>query len=342
MKEKAPRSRSPEKMVGKTVEKAGRSPKSQAPTGLKYFWKRSGDSFLVWCFCGLLLAGCFWFWSWCGSLDGMVHFFQNGFSRDGDFAVKEVRQGEFAGQKRVLNVNGVECVFRWCPRGTFRMGSPENEKGRKEEERLHRVVLSQGFWILETEVTRELWAAVMKEPLPDEKEKRLPKADLTWEEAARFCELFGRKTGYRAQFPTEAQWEYACRAGSGRPFCGDLNQTGWHSGNSKAKLHPAKKKKGNLWFLYDMHGNAAEWCRDWYEESFYVNAPEKDPSGPAQGRFRVLRGGSFEAGEARCRAAARDSQRNVSKAGFRPVVEFVPPEKKSRKKQKRSTPETRH
>lgn len=332
MKEKDPRFRSLEKMAAEASKEAGKSKNFRAPTAWEYFWKRFGDSILLWGLFFLLFAGFFWFWSWCGSFSGMVHFFQNGFSRDGDFAVKEVRQGEFAGQKRVLNINGVECVFRWCPRGTFRMGSPENEKGRDDEEMQHRVVLTHGFWILETEVTRELWAAVMEETLPEEKEKRLPKADLTWDEAIRFCEFFGRKTGYRAKLPTEAQWEYACRAGSGRAFCGELDGTGWYSGNAKGKLHPVKKKKGNLWFLYDMHGNAAEWCRDRYDESAYANSSERDPSGPDRGRFRVLRGGNFESKATSCRAAARESQRNVSRAGFRPVVEFVPPKKTPREK----------
>lgn len=297
------------------------------PSGFQRFWKAHNDSVLKWG-CGLLiLVGALGLWAYCGrSFTGVWHFVRNGFSLDGAFETNPVRAGEFGGQKRVLKLNGTDCVFRWCPRGVFRMGSPENERGRREDEARHRVSLT-GFWILETEVTREMWVSVMGgEPLPDA-EKRLP-VTASWSEAEEFCEKLGRKLHYRVQLPTEAQWEYACRATSDRPFYGELNRIAWHQGNSKGKIRPVKKRRGNLWFLYDFQGNVWEWCRDRYDSEYYYHSPETDPQGPSWGRWRVVRGGSFDAPSEKCRASARDSQRYHSEAGFRVVVEYVPPPRK--------------
>jgi len=294
-----------------------------------YFWKRWDHTIIFWG--GLFLLFCLWLglWRYCGSLVGMEHFFRNGLSRDGDFAVKKVPRGEFGGQKLVLKNDGIEYVFRWCPRGNFRMGSPESEKGRKDEETPHRVTFSSGFWILETEITEEMWDSVMRGENLSEKKSKLPVWDVSWSDADAFCEKLGRMLEFRVKLPTEAQWEYACRAENSRPFCGgEPDRVAWHAGNSGGKVHPVKKKRGNLWFIYDMHGNAAEWCRDRYEVDYYVNSPEKDPLGPRRGRTRVVRGGSFMAEIPECRAAARESQLRVRKAGFRIVLEFVPKKKK--------------
>jgi len=287
---------------------------------LSYFWKRQRDALIGWSVLLLFLLGFLGLWAWCGSLTGVCHFFQNGCSRDGHFAQKPVRRGEMYGQKRVLTVDGVDYVFRWCPGGNFRMGSPEKEQGRDPDEAVHRVKLT-GFWILETEVTREMWAVVMETEPVDEKEKHLPVADVTWEQATWFCEKLGRKARYRIQLPTEAQWEYACRAGSERPFCGgDLDQIGWYEKNSRGRLRPVKKRWHNAWYLYDFHGNAAEWCRDGYDADYYAKSPEEDPQGPYFSTKKVVRGGCFTSPASQCRAAARSAQ-SVDGAGFRLVVE---------------------
>ncbi len=293
---------------------------------LSYFWKRQRAAVLGWSIFLLLFLSFLGLWSWCGSLTGVYHFFLNGFSRDGDFVQKPVRRGEMYGQKRVFDVEGVEFVFRWCPSGNFRMGSPEKEQGRDPDEALHRVKLT-GFWVLETEVTREMWALVMGTEPPDEKDALLPVADVSWDQAMEFCEKLGRKIQYRVQLPTEAQWEYACRAGSERPFCGgDLDQMGWYEKNSRGRLHPVKKRRHNAWFLYDFHGNVAEWCRDGYDVDYYAKSPEENPPGPYFSRKKVVRGGDFTSPASKCRAAERGAS-GVGEAGFRVVVEYVKPKK---------------
>ena len=113
------------------------------------------------------------------------------------------------------------------------------------------------------------------------------------------------------RLPTEAQWEYACRAGSTTKYCfGDdettLGDYAWYSANSDSKTHPVGQKKPNAWGLYDMHGNVWEWCQDWYDSGYYAKSPEDDPTGPATGPCRVIRGGGWGSGVAGgCRSAGR-------------------------------------
>ncbi len=252
----------------------------------------------------------------CGTVSSLL-----GLGKTAD--LRSVKPGGFPGDKRTLEVDGIAYIFRWCPRGKFRMGSSETEKGRKDDEAQHLVSFPAGFWILETEITQEMWASVMgKEPASDE-EKRFPTADVSWKEAQRFCEKLSKKAQFHVQLPTEAQWEYACRAGVERPFVGDPNRVAWFSGNSGGKLHPVKRRKGNNWSVYDMHGNAPEWCRDLYDVDFYAKSPDEAPTGPTFGRFHVVRGGSFDSKQELCRAAARDSQKHYSSAGFRIVIEYT-------------------
>jgi formylglycine-generating enzyme required for sulfatase activity len=119
---------------------------------------------------------------------------------------------------------------------------------------------------------------------------------VSWNEATEFCKKLSEKTGNSVRLPTEAEWEYACRAGTKTAFSfGDspaaLDDYAWHPRNSDAMSHPVGKKKPNAWGLYDMHGNVFEWCADWY--GVYPEGPATDPSGPATGEKRVLRGGSW-------------------------------------------------
>ena len=127
------------------------------------------------------------------------------------------------------------------------------------------------------------------------------------------------------RLPTEAEWEYACRAGSTGDYAGtgDLNTMGWCTSNSGGETHPVGQKTANKWGLYDMHGNVWEWCGDWYGGGYYANSPGTDPKGPGQKSVRVLRGGSWSVIARFCRSAYRyysaPATRDYSDFGFRPV-----------------------
>jgi formylglycine-generating enzyme required for sulfatase activity len=149
---------------------------------------------------------------------------------------------------------------------------------------------------------------------------------VTWEVAVEFCRKLSEKTRKAVRLPTEAEWEYACRAGTKTRFSfGDsdsvLGDYAWYASNSGGKAHPVGQKKPNPWGLYDMHGNVWEWCADWYEE--YPSGAVTDPQGAASGSQRVSRGGFWDRGAGLCRAAfrARDNPgfRHASH-GFRVVV----------------------
>ena len=135
------------------------------------------------------------------------------------------------------------------------------------------------------------------------------------------------------RLPTEAQWEYACRAGSKtRYYFGDdvsqLGEYAWYSVNSGKITHPVGEKKPNAWGLYDMHGDVLEWCADWYHDGYYAGSPKDDPTGPATGSYRVSRGGSLFCPAGGCRSAFREyfePKRYDFYLGFR--VSLVPPDK---------------
>ena len=157
-----------------------------------------------------------------------------------------------------------------------------------------------------------------------------PVAEVNWYEAVKFCDKLSQKDQREYSLPTEAQWEYACRAGSTTKFYfgdndSDLDYYGWFEGNSHCNKHPVGQKKPNAFGLYDMHGNVSEWCKDWYSEDYYSNSPNIDPTGPAYGTFRVCRG-LMTAPE-----YYRSAQRNFINPdthdgilGFRVVLDFYP------------------
>ena len=210
--------------------------------------------------------------------------------------------------------------------GRFQMGSPARESGHDPDEFRHEVEITRPFFLGECEVTREQYQAVMGASAgpADEVSKgaNLPVENVTWDEAREFCERLSKREGRRYRLPTEAEWEYACRAGTDTPFsCGGVNDIDdycWHKGNSYVKdptdptrgvlmVHAVGTKKPNAWGLYDMHGGAWEWCADWYAADYYRHSPTRDPPGPARGEFRVARGGSRADldGKLSCRSAKR-------------------------------------
>ncbi len=204
------------------------------------------------------------------------------------------------------NSLGMEMI--WCPPGKFLMGSPESEEGWEEWETQHEVTLTKGFWISRYQVTQQQWEQLMGDNPSHFKESgpQAPVETVSWEESMEFCRKLGESEQGDYMLPTEAQWEYACRAGTTGPFAGSsLDALGWYADNSGIMTHPVGQKSPNPWGIYDMHGNVWEWCRDssdWPPDSNGHSVA--DPVG-MRGPIRVDRGGGFCNSAARCRSASR-------------------------------------
>ncbi len=207
--------------------------------------------------------------------------------------------------------------FAYVPAGKFMMGSPENELGRYNNEILHPVELTRPFYMQTTEVTQGQWKQIMGNNPSDFKEcgDDCPVENVSWKEAQEFIAKLNRLEGSEIyRLPTEAEWEYACRAESKTAFangeitneeCSDpnLDKIGWYCGNAGEKTHPVARKDANKWNIHDMHGNVWEWCQDWYGEYGLENAA--NPEGPADGTSRVVRGGGWGYRAGFCRSANR-------------------------------------
>ncbi len=214
--------------------------------------------------------------------------------------------------------NSVGMKLVLIPAGEFQMGSPANEKSRESDEKQHRVKITKPFYMQTTEVTQAQWKAIMGSNPSRFKGDNLPVEQVSWNDVQEFLKKLSAKEGVKYRLPTEAEWEYACRAGSTTRFCFDdddskLSEYAWYRGNSRKKTHSVGQKKANTWGLYDMHGNVWEWCQDWYDKDYY-KSPAEDPQGPLTGEFRVLRGGSWYDNVMNCRSAFR--------LGFEPVRRF--------------------
>jgi len=273
---------------------------------------------------------------------------------EGDAFVFEV--GTVAVPGKIVSVpgktftNSIGMKFVYIPPGTFMMGSPSRERGRDLDETIHQVTLTKGFYMGVTEVTQRQWKTV-KGDNPSGFKKcgdDCPVDEVSGDKVKKFIQALNQLEGadnYR--LPTEAEWEYACRAGSTTAFAsGDirkigcsydpnLDAIGWYCGNSRDKPHPVARKKPNAWGLYDMHGNVAEWCQDWYGE--YPSGPVTNPTGTSLGTSpsesiiskvapltRVIRGGSCMYFAKRCRSANRDqayATKGKTAVGFRLVRE---------------------
>lgn len=272
--------------------------------------------------------------------------------------------GEKAGDLRVLEINGVSYRFRWCPAGSFMMGSPQEEqeeairpykelldevkKSGEDEywhealeaiiasiagETQHNVALSSGFWLLETEVTQAMWRSVMgnnpssfsntgvgKKKVSGMNTDNFPVETVSWKDCQKFIDelnAIAELKEFEFSLPTEAQWEYACRAGTTTPFFWGSSLNGDQAncdgnypygtdvkGECLGRTSPVGSYSANAWGLFDMHGNVWEWCADWY--GAYPTGTVTDPRGPADGSSRVLRGGSWDDNAQYCRSASRD------------------------------------
>lgn len=231
-----------------------------------------------------------------------------------------------------FTVYGVRQSFRWIKPGEFMMGSPEDEPERFDDERQHPVTLTQGFWLAETTVTQALWEAVMKENPSSFKGINRPVETVSWEDCVRFITTMNDlKPGLDLRLPTEAEWEYACRAGTETPFSfggnispeqvnynGDYPYDKGKKGKYRKETVDVTSLPVNPWGLYEMHGNVWEWCSDWYGD--YPQVALVDPLGIERGGGRVLRGGSWLDGGRNVRSVFRSrigfSNRDYS-IGFR-------------------------
>ena len=251
--------------------------------------------------------------------------------------------------------------FCWVPPGKFMMGSPKDEIGRANDETQPLVKISRGFWLAKYPCTQGEWFDVVgnrpsfhgKTSLlrrmfiagEDAATKRLdlPVENVSWYDICRnkgrnrgFLERVNERApdGWRFDLPTEAQWEYGCRAGTTsalnngkeitttkRSECRNLDEVAWYVGNSRGQTRPVGSKMPNAWGLHDMHGNVWEWCADWYGE--YGEEAVRDPEGPTEGAHRVNRGGSWYFLAVLCRSAFRGWStpgfRN-NRLGFRPAL----------------------
>lgn len=219
---------------------------------------------------------------------------------------------------------GMEMV--WCPPGTFLMGSPQDEAGHFDDEAQREVTLTKGFWIARYPVTQGQWEQVMGSNPSRFKEsgEDAPVDRVNWHEAVEFCSRLTQAEATRGTYalPTEAQWEYACRANTTGPYSGaSLGELGWYRDNCEDKTHPVGQKTANPWSIHDMHGNVLEWCLDWYGD--YDLRPAVDPTGPKEATHRVIRGGSWINGARYCRSACRDKYEpgyRFNAIGFRPAL----------------------
>lgn len=218
--------------------------------------------------------------------------------------------------------------------GEFVMGSPDYEPERSDDEGPAARVYLDGFWISRFPVTQAQYLAVMQSNPSRFKGSNRPVEQISWFEAMEFCQTLSQLTGQTFTLPTEAQWEYACRAGTTSPFangeCLDTDDANYNGesplGNCIAGVFrratwPVGSGRANDWGLYDMHGNVWEWCLDWYDETYYQVRPTENPTGPENGTWRVLRGGSFHSAAQACRSANRGYSEPESRVylGFRIV-----------------------
>jgi formylglycine-generating enzyme required for sulfatase activity len=224
-----------------------------------------------------------------------------------DFKAEVARED---GQGVTIRLTGdVGMELRPIPGGSFTMGSPEDEEGRRGDETQHEVTLSR-YCMGVYPVTQDQWKAVFSENPSHFEGDRKPVERVNWHEADHFCRVVSRAVGRHLRLPTEAEWEYACRAGTSTRFWSgdteeDLARVAWYDGNSEEHTRDVGGKAVNAWGLHDVHGNVWEWCADWYAADYYGQGPAKDPRGPEEGQSRVLRGGSWSNYPLGCRSAYR-------------------------------------
>ena len=210
---------------------------------------------------------------------------------------------------RTYTVPSINYKMVYSSPDTFMMGSPSFEPKRHKNEKQHRVTLKKGFYLGTTEVTQSQWREIMGSNPSYFKGDNLPVEQVSWNDCHDFIRKLNQQEGTdKYRLPTEAEWEYACRAGTKTRLCfgdseGMLSDYAWYRSNSSSKTHPVAQKKPNSWGLYDMHGNVWEWCEDRHGD--YPGGHVTDPEGPSSGSYRVKRGGSWDGRAGSCRSANR-------------------------------------
>ena len=238
--------------------------------------------------------------------------------RDGKTVSKTINVTQSGGDSSVkltfgnqtFTVNGVSFTMIVVKGGTFQMGATSSHADN-DEKPVHNVTLSD-YYIGETEVTQELWQAVMGKNPSYSKGNKKPVEQVSWNDCQEFIKKLNQLTGKNFRLPTEAEWEYAARGGnksldykySGSGIVGSI---AWCDGNSGSKTHDVKTKQANELGIYDMSGNVWEWCQDWYDSGYYSSSPVNNPTGPTSGSRRVLRGGSWYGYARNCRVSSRNN-----------------------------------
>lgn len=229
-----------------------------------------------------------------------------------------------------LKVGDAEFTVSRVDPGTYTIGPVAGDKDVTDEEKpAHKVDLTKTYYIGQTEVTQELYKAVMgKNPSKFTDGKNLPVEQVSYNDAMEFCKRLSEQTGKTFTLPTEAQWEYAARGGQKAPaepqlYAGsnNINEVTWFEDNSGGKTHPVASKAPNALGIYDMSGNVFEWCLDWYGS--YKGDAVANPQGPSNGKDRVLRGGSWRGDPKNCRVSFRykyGPDHNRYNLGFRVVM----------------------
>lgn len=253
------------------------------------------------------------------------------------------------GQRKEIIIDDISLAFRYCPSGRFFMGSSD-EAIRKEKfinEPQYEAILSEGFWMMETPVTQNLYERIQKDNPSYFKGELNPVENVSWYDATEFCRELSSRSGLNIDLPSEAEWEYACRAGTSTPFAYgkaiDSSMANFNGrfpyGGAKIGLYrlttlPVRSFKPNNWGLFGMHGNVKEWCLDWYGN--YPSGTVRDPlnrnpspheiisdEGIMQRSDKVLRGGSWDSLGIFLRSASRDSnapETRLGTIGFRIII----------------------
>jgi formylglycine-generating enzyme required for sulfatase activity len=245
---------------------------------------------------------------------GVWYFSQHGLKKGNMSSSGKAEESK--AEAKVNPKDGLKYV--WIPPGSFQMGcSPGDTECGDDEKPPHQVTITKGFWLGQTEVTvgaYKRFAAGTRKAMPTAlgevpnsgpdfnpgwSNEQMPIGGVSWDDAQAFCVWAG------GRLPTEAEWEYAARAGSTEARYGSLDEVAWYIANSGGKPHPVGEKRANGFGLYDILGNVAEWVNDWYDQNYYQHSPSQDPTGPRSGTEGVLRGGPWNGGPKGVRVSVR-------------------------------------